>query len=506
MTESRAKHAFSNMLWGIINKIISIVGPFLIRSLMIKKMGGDYAGLSSLFTSILQVLNLAELGISSAIVFSMYEPIAYDDNDKICALYNFYKKAYWIIGTIILTIGIILIPFVPKFVTGNIPNGINLSILYLIYLVNTVISYFMFGYKESLLTAYQHSDIVSNILTVSNILLYVMQTFFILVIPDYYLYSIMLPLSTVLANILKSIVVDKLYPTIKCVGKLSKSEREELYKKIIGLMIYKISQVFRNSFDSIILSMFLGLLAVTKYQNYYYIMNALAAVLAILSNSIVAGIGNSVATETVNKNRCDFNTFYILYNWLSGWCTICLLCLYQDFIKLWLGEKYVLSNTIVYLCCIYFYSMRVGDIAAVYRQAVGLWWEDKLRPIIESVTNLLMNILVVKYFGMAGVLVSTIITVIFINIPWASYILFKVYFKTSVMEYYINIIWNTFVVLFVAIITTLICNFISYEGTLAIMLKMIICLVVPNVLFFSCYVKSPEFETGKKLIIKMLKR
>ena len=150
--------------------------------------------------------------------------------------------------------------------------------------------------------------------------------------------------------------------------------------------------------------------------------------------------------------------------------------------------------------------MRVGDIAAVYRQAVGLWWEDKLRPIIESVTNLVMNILVVKYFGMAGVLVSTIITVIFINIPWASYILFKVYFKTSVMEYYINIIWNTFVVLFVAIITTLICNFISYEGTLAIMLKMIICLVVPNILFFSCYVKSPEFETGKKLIIKMLKR
>lgn len=501
---SRAKFAYKNIIWGVINKMVSILGPFVIRSFMIKIMGGEYAGLSSLFTSILQVLNLAELGVSSAIVFSMYEPIATDNKNLICALYKFYRKAYFLIGCIILLVGIIFIPFIPNLVTGVIPQGINLIYLYLIYLFNTVISYFMFGYKEALLIAYQRSDIASNILTISNIFLYLIQLIFIILIPNYYLYSFAIPISTVIANFLRSYIVDKTFPEIHCIGKLNSSIKKDLYKRVTGLMLYKISQVFRNSFDSIILSVFLGLMAVTCYQNYYYIMNSVAALLSILSNAIIAGIGNSVVMESIEKNKKDMNIFFMLYNWLSGWCSVCLLCLYQDFMQLWLGSRYVLSMDIVVLFCIYFYSMRIGDIAAVYRQATGLWWEDKLRPIVESLVNLFLNVLSVKTFGIAGVLISTIISIIFINIPWASYILFKYYFKSSVLKYYLRIFWNALIVSLSMIVTYFLCSIITVTGIRALVLKGIVCCIVPNCIYFFIYRKTSEFKPAILLIKKMI--
>lgn len=506
MEFNRAKNAKQNMIWGLLSKVVVILGPFVIRSIMIKAMGAEYLGIGSLFSSILQVLNLAELGVSSAIVFSMYDPIAKNEIDKICAIYRFYKIAYQLIGLVILIIGIIILPFVPQMVSGEVPTDINLQLLYMIYLTNTVISYFLFGYKEALLVAHQRSDISSNILTITSIVMYIIQAFFILCFPNYYLYTIIIPISTVASNLIKSYIVKKYYPDICCRGKLERLVLIDLYKRISGLMLVKISQVFRNSFDSIIISSFLGLLAVAKYQNYYYILNAVAVFLGVLSNSIIAGIGNSIVTDTVEKNYGDFKKFYLLYNWISGWCTITLLCLYQDFMKLWMGDEYLLSNVMVVLCCIYFYSMRVGDVAAIYRQASGLWWEDKFRPIIESIINLLLNILLVKKFGISGVLLPTIISIVLINIPWASYILFKHYFKKPVFSYYGRIIWNTLIVMLGSALTYLICSMISVQGIYALVIKMIICIIIPNLVFWLIYSKTQEYDAAKTLVMRMLKK
>lgn len=505
-TKCRAQYAFNNIIWGVIEKIVAIIGPFIIRSLMINKMGGEYVGLSSLFTSVLQVLNLAELGIGSAIVFSMYQPIAEGNIKEICALYNFYKRAYLVVGMVILIAGLIFIPFIPFLVNESTPDNINLTYLYLIYLFNTVISYFMYGYKEALLTAYQRSDVSSNILTITNIFLYLTQVGFIVLNPNYYLYSLMIPISTVLANIIRSCIVNKMYPMLTCSGKLDNDEKRELYKRIAGLMLYKLSQVFRNSFDSIILSMFLGLMAVTKYQNYYYVMNSIAALMSILSNSIIASVGNSVVTESPQKNHKDMYVFYFLYNWLAGWCTVCLLCLYQDFMEMWLGKDYLLSMLIVVLFCIYFYSMRIGDIVAVYRQATGIWWEDMMRPVAESAVNLILNIVVVRYFGMVGVLISTIVSIVFINIPWAAYILHKYYFKKSVMGYYKHIVINAMVVFFVMLMTYRICSLVYLKGILALISKGVICCIVPNVLFLVIYYRTYEFKEGISLLKRMILR
>ena len=168
----RTKNAVRNLVFGFINKMIIMLFPFVIRTIIIRELGAGYLGLGSLFTSILQVLNLAELGFSSAVVFCMYKPIAEKDSETICALLNLYKQIYRIIGIVILVIGLALTPFLPYLIKGTVPNGINIYILYYIYLFNTAITYFLFAYKSTLLVAHQRNDVVSNISSLTNILQY----------------------------------------------------------------------------------------------------------------------------------------------------------------------------------------------------------------------------------------------------------------------------------------------------------------------------------------------
>ena len=197
-------------------------------------------------------------------------------------------------------------------------------------------------------------------------------------------------------------------------------------------MLTRICQVCRNSFDSIVIASFLGLVVLGKYQNYYYIINTIIGFLGIITTSIVAGIGNNIVTQSVEENYRQFNIFMFGYNWIASWCTVCLCCLYQPFMKIWVGESNMFSMLLVILMCVYL--LKVGDIVAVYKEATGLYWEDRKRPVIESVFNLILNIVLVKIIGVYGVVISTILSIMFINIPWSASILFNEYFKVSMRE------------------------------------------------------------------------
>ena len=160
---------------GMINKIITILIPFVMRTILIKVLGTQYLGLSSLFTSILQVLSLSELGIGSAMVFELYEPIAKNDTERICKLQKLYKNIYRIIGTVILILGLVLLPFLDKFIKGGYPADINLYALYILYLLNSSASYLLFAYKTTILNAFQRNDVILNIGSIVHIGLYSIQ-------------------------------------------------------------------------------------------------------------------------------------------------------------------------------------------------------------------------------------------------------------------------------------------------------------------------------------------
>jgi O-antigen/teichoic acid export membrane protein len=502
----RTRRAFVNIIWGFIEKMITLICPFIIRTIMIYKLGNEYLGLNGLFTSILQVLSLAELGFGDAIVFSMYKPIIENDNKMLSALLNLYKKVYRIIGMVILCVGLLILPFITKFVKGGYPSEVNIYVLYCIYLFNTVISYFLFAYKESLLKAHQRNDVNSRILSGCNIVMYVLQIIVLLLFSNYYLYIVIMPVTTIVLNCVRSLFVKKMYPQIVCEGHIEKDAVIGLSKRIIGLTLNKLAQVCRNSFDSIIISSFLGLVILARYQNYYYIISALTVMVSIITTAVGAGIGNSIAAETVEKNYSDYKEFLFIYNWIACFCTVCILCLYQPFIELWVGKSNVLPLSTVILCCIYFYTMKLGDIAAVYRQAAGIWWEDKFRPIVESVVNLAVNIVLVKYIGVDGVLVSTIISIVCINIPWATYVLFKVYFKMSIKEVFFKYIRYFIETTVLCAVVYGICSRINGNLLVVLVVRTIICIGLVNAGLYIISYTKPEFVSAKNRVFRRKKR
>ena len=464
---------------------------------MIYKIGLEYVGINSLFASILQVLNLTELGFSNAIVYSLYEPIANNNQKLISAYMGFYKKVYRIIGLIIIGVGFCILPFIKFLINGAIPTDINIHILFLIYLFNTAISYIFYGYKNALINANQRIDIISNISTVSQCLMYCLQIAVLLLWENYYVYLIMMPIFTVINNILTKNISDRLFPTKDCKDTLSKEQKTGIKNQVKGLMIHRICQVSRNSLDIIFISAYLGLSVAAIYSNYYYIITALNGILAVVGNSMLAGIGNSISIESVEKNCNDMFNFNFMYMLLSGICTACLLCLYQPFMKIWVGEESMLSMTAVVMLCAYFYILKMGDIRGIYSDAKGLWWENRYRSVIEAITNLVLNALLGWKFGIYGIIMATLISLFVINFIFGSRILFNFYFKNGkIIQYYSTNLKYAVVTIIITGICYLLSNKIRSPGIGGLVIRLIVVVCVSSSIFLFLYCKTSEFKVA----------
>ncbi len=504
MKLERTKNAKRNIAFGIINKIVTLFLPFIIRMVMIREIGAEYLGLSSLFSSILQVLNITELGFSSAVVYSMYKPIADDDNETLCAILNFYRKIYFVIGLIITVLGLIILPFLEFFIKGNIPEDISIYLLYIVYLASTVISYLLFAYKNSLISAFQRNDVLSNINTVVQSIVYLVQLLIIILTKNYYFYALVLIVGAIIQNILTEIVSKRLFPEVVCKGNLNKEIKQEIKIKVKGLLINKLCAVSRNSFDSIFVSAFLGLTQTAIYNNYFYIMNGVIVLLGIIASSILAGVGNSIVTETQQKNYADMKKINFIYMWLSGWCTTCLLCLYQPFTELAFGKEMLFPFPVVILFCLYFYVLKMGDIRGVYSEAKGLWWENRFRAIIEAAANLILNFALGKIWGVYGIIIATLVSLFVINFLWGSSIIFKYYFtEINMLEYYVLHLLYAFVTGICCMFTYFVCSRIPFPGKFGFFLKILLCIGLPNLLFFIIYVRFPLYKICKNWIISM---
>ena len=334
----RTKNATRNIIFGSILKLYQILVPFLMRTAMIYLMGVQYLGLNSLFTSVLQVLNLAELGVGSAMIYSMYKPIAEDNNAEICALMQLYRTYYRMIGSIIAVVGLILTPFIPKLISGDIPLDINIYVLYLLNLGATVLSYWLYAYKNSILQAHQRADIVSKVTLATSTVQYALQLFVLWAFKNYYLYVIVLLATQALTNIITAICADKLYPQFKPAGQVALEEKKAINGRIKDLFTSKIGGIIYDSADTIVISSFLGLTALAVYQNYFYILNAITSLITVIFSACTAGIGNSIVVETKEKNYRDLKKFTFIICWGAGFCSACLLCLYQPFMELWVGK------------------------------------------------------------------------------------------------------------------------------------------------------------------------
>lgn len=507
MTIDRTKNAKRNIFFGILNKLIVPLYSFFIRTVLIKKVGADYLGLNSLFSSILQVLNVAEFGFANAIVCCMYKPIAEDDYDTLCALLAYFRKVYFFIGIFVLCLGVSILPFLGFLINGEVPAGINIYFLFLIYLCNAVFGYLLFSYRVSLLHAYQRNDVENVINTFVFLFIYSLQLFILIVTKNYYLYVCMLPLSTFLVNLFAFIMTKILFPNVNCTGIISEEKRKELKVLIKGLIISKLTGVSRNTFDSIFLSMFLGLVATAIYNNYFYVISVVTGIILIIHSSITGGIGNSVVLETEEKNYSDLLRMNFCYMWISSWCTICLFCLFQDFMIIFFGKDLVYPLTVVFCFCLYFYILRMGDILSIYSDVNGLWWKSRYVAIVECVLNIVLNFVLGKAFGALGIVLGTLISILITTNTFGASIVFKNYFKhSSILKYFSYHLLYFIVMFFAGGITYMICSLIKQELLVGFIIKMIICLVIPNLIMYICYFKTKIYHSSSNWIkMKFLK-
>lgn len=491
MKLNRTKNAVRNIIFGFLSRIIHIVLPFVSRTAILYVLGTKYLGLSSLFSSILSFLSLAEMGAGNAMVFSMYKPIAENDTKTVKALLNLYKRFFRFIGIVIFLLGLCLLPFLRRLIKGDVPADINIYVLYLIYLLNACLSYWLFAYKSAVLSAHQRGDIGSKIGMVVTPLSYVMMILCLLLTKNYYYYVLWIPIFTIVSNFARAYFVDKRFPELKPEGEIDPELRRSIIKKMGALIGTKLNTVVLNAADNIVMSAFLGLTAIAMYGNYHYIMSSITGFLGIFYSSMTAGLGNSLVTETLEKNYRDFLKFSFINSWLTGWCTVCLVCLYQPFMRLWVGEELMFPFSIVLLFGLYFYTYQIRKIPVTYKDAAGIWWEDRIRPYVCMVTNIVLNISLVQVIGIAGIILSTVFS-LFISIPWENWTIFKNVFHCGPGEYYRKMLIYGVTMALAGLVTFWLCSLLDFDF-IHLFFRACICLVVPNVIFALFHFRRPEF-------------
>lgn len=504
MQIERTKNASRNIAFGITLKLYQIICPFIIRTTMIYILGMKFVGLNGLFNAILQVLNLTELGVGTAMVFSMYKPVADDDKDKICKLMQLYKTYYTIIGFIIATVGLLITPVIPKLISHNSNISLNIYYLYWMNLGYTVLSYWLFAYKNSILAAHQRTDVVSKVTLITNTIMYIIQLILLVVFKNYYLYLLALLLGQALNNLTIAVVADRMYPEFKARGQLEKFEIKEINQRVKDLFTAKVGGVIQNSTDSIIISMFLGLTLLAKYNNYYYILNSVFGFIVIIFNSSLAGVGNSLVMESTEKNYNDFKKIAFITEWIVGFCACSLLCLYQPFMKIWVGTSNLLSIRVVICLVLYFYIITINQMLCLYKDASGIWYKDRFRPLITAIVNLALNLLTVNYLGIYGVVLSTVFSMLFVGIPWLISNLFKSVFHRSYGDFVYKMSFSAAISIIVSTVTYFICSNINDNGIISIILKGIICLFIPNIIFLIAFHRLDEFRSSIKLVNNVL--
>lgn len=479
---------------GFINNILTIALPFINRTIIIRQLGTEYVGLGSLFTSILQVLSLSELGFGAAIGYLLYKPLAEGNRKKVNAILYFYKKIYLIIGAVIFIVSLILCPFLDKLIADDIPANINIYTLYAIYVVNTVISYFFFAYKKILLSANQRYDIEVGIASCVLVIQSILQITLLLIFKNYYLYVVVIPIMTMVGNIIAYITVNKKFPEYVCEGRLCKKDISDILKNTGGAFFSKIGSTVYLSADNIVISAFLGLTILGKYNNYYYVISSLIAIFAVIHNSIRPVIGNILAIESKDVWEIFIRSYYV-YMLFVIFCSNCCFVLFQDFERTWCGVQNLLEFDIVLLLVIYFFVGKIPSILTVYLEAAGILWQGKFVPLISALVNLMFNIILVNFIGLEGVLVSSIISSVFVNLPGYTHIVFKYLFNNKNQR---NIFFkNTLILITQLSVSILICTITVNKITVCnwgdLLVKAIATSLVVGVTIISLNIRNKYF-------------
>lgn len=497
MGNSRISNSVKNISFSLANKIINLLLAFVSRSIFIYCLGIEYLGIQGLFSDILTMLSLADLGFGAAMTFSMYKPLAENDTTKLAALSSFYRMVYRGIASIISIIGIALIPFL-KYLVNTDTEIPYLTLYYVLYLANTVASYLVV-YKTSILSADQKEYIITKYTSVFSVICTVVSCIFLLITKNFVVYLCIQVFFTYLRNFSVSHKAEKMYPYINEKNILSSSEKKNLFKIIGSGFIYKVTGVVLSGTDNTLISVIVGTAAVGYYSNYTIVSNQLTGFINIIFYSLTASLGNLVVQEGKKKRFEIFNVIQSISMVISSFCTICLLFLQEDFVRVWLGEKYVLDTLVLVAIVVNLYFTIALYPLRVYRDATGLYQKTKIIMLMTVVVNIFLSILLGKKIGLAGILFATSISRVVTYFWYEPIVLFKEHFDKSSLYYFGEIGKSILVICFISAIEHFACEFITVTGWLTLILKGCVVGGIAFIGVFAVYRKS----AGVKMLLSL---
>ena len=504
---SRTEYSALNILAGVGGFVLNTALGFVCRIVFVRCLSEDYLGVNGLFTDILTMLSLAELGVGNAIAFALYKPLAKGDEGKIASLMKLYSKAYRTIGTVIALVGLALMPFL-KLIVKEPPN-INESIylLYAINLFNTASSYF-FSYRSTLLIASQRNYLVSGINYIITITQSVLQIAFLLCFKNYLGYLLIQTVGMFLNNIIVSLVAVKKFPYIRKnnAPQLPKDEQKTLFSNIRDLMIYKVSGLLVNSTDNILITFFKGLSTTGVASNYTLLVNTLNSLIGQVFNGLTASVGNHNASEPTSEQYKMFKFLNFMNFWIFGWAALGIFFCSSDLVKLCFGEEYVLEAKIPFVMALNFFSVGMMNAVWTYKHTLGIFHHGRFIQFFTGVLNIVFSVLLGTYWGLFGILIATFFSRLCTSLWYDPYAVFKYGFQKPLSEYVLRLLKYLVVLAVAAGLCRLSFEIVKGSQFTVTVLKIILCSAVTNLVFLLAFFKTAEFATLKEILARLLNK
>ena len=497
----RLHNTLRNSSVSMVCQLASSGLSFINRTFFIYYLNTMYLGINGLFSNILSVLSLAELGLGTAITYKLYKPLAEKDTRRIMALMNFYKSAYRLIGVAVLVLGLLLTPFLDTLV-GEHPDIPNFILLYVLYLINSVASYF-FTFKRSLLSADQKEYINSFNRLAFTVLQNIGQFLVLLFTREFILYLIVTIICTVASNIRISYECDRLYPYLKNNSEhLGKDEKKDLLKYVFAQTFHKIGGVVVNGTDNVLITTMVknGLINVGLLSNYNLIIGVLKNFINSIFNSAVASVGNLNASESTEKSKDIFNQMFFLNYLFYGFTAVCFFNLAQPFVSLWIGDDFLLSNAVLFVVVVNYYLSGMRQTCITFNTTLGLFWNDRYKPLFEAAINLVASIIFIKWMGLVGVFLGTTVSNLTTNFWVEPYLLYKHGFSYRLADYFKRYSLYTALTIIAGICAGYVSNIVVASDWFGWILKACICAMVAMCVMLGSFWFSKEAVIIKRLL------
>lgn len=496
---SRTINSLKNSIVSIIAYIIPIIIAFIAQAVFLRVFNKEYNGIKGLFNNILNMLNVIELGFGSAIIYNLYEPVAKKDRTKIRALVKFYKTVYHIIAGVIFVLGVCLLPIIP-IIVGDVSIVEDVRIIFFLYLLSTVASYLL-TYKRSILYADQKEYITKLINCIFVIIRNGIQIFVILYTRNFILYLLTEIGLILLENISINILVDKKYDYLKDLKSeqdISKEVKNDIITKVKGLLFHRVGTFIVASTDNIIVSMTktLGVAVVGVYSNYNMIIYRVTTLFANVITSLTASVGNLLVNkQDADKARNIYKSMFLLNSWIFCFACAGIVCVIEPFVKIWIGTEYILPKLVLYVLVVNMYLQGIRKTNITFKEAAGIFYEDRFIPLIEAILNLVASLVLIKFFGLAGVFMGTILSeMIWILYSYPKY-LYKSVLNGTYLEYILIFLKYTVLSFIIVLFTMYLSTFIKTENLyLQVIDNSLLCCLIPNILYFIVVRKFPEFK------------